>query len=119
MIIDTLLIPVFLNVACASFDGAAFLAGREYPGYNEVIVCEERGPVSILTGPYPSWQSFALVGAAEVLVLTAVSYGLKRLHCRYWWSPQISVSFIHGYLGIANIYTRYKYVQYGKNHGLM
>ena len=118
MILDTIIYLAAVNAVCAGFDGAAFLNNREYPGFNEIITVEETGPARLVVGPHPTYGSFLLAGLGEIIVMSAISYGLKRAGLkRYWWAPQLSVSFYHGYLGFMNIKTGRELERYGRERG--
>ena len=120
MILDTLIYLAAINASCALFDGAAFLESRTYPDkWYGTITVAETGPAAILTGPYPTFESFLVAGIAEVMVLSAVSYGLKRCGLKkYWWIPQLSISVYHAYLGEENIRIHKNAMRYGREHGL-
>jgi hypothetical protein len=116
--IDSILIPVILNVAFASLDCYSSV-NFIYPGmYGEQeIVMPETGPAKYIVGDHPTLQNFLIAGAIEVVALSALSYGMKRLGWKQWWIPQVAISTAHGFYGIRNIYTRNKWLKYGKKHG--
>lgn len=122
MLLDTLLFPILLNVACASFDGGAMMYSHHLPpidpGQREIVL-KETGPVKHLVGPYPTYTDFLMAGAAEVVVMTAISYGMKRMGWnRYWWIPQIGVSGIHFYCGIDNLVARHRCMETARKAGI-
>jgi hypothetical protein len=120
MILDTLIYLAAINASFALFDGAAFLESRTYPDkIHGSITVEETGPARLVVGPYPTFESFLLAGLGEVVVLSAISYGLKLIGIKkYWWVPQISISIYHGYLGIENIRIHKNAMRYGREHDL-
>lgn len=119
MIFDTLVCLAIFNASLSAFDGAAFLSCREFPsGYDgNTVISKETGPAKYLAGENPTIGSFLLAGIAEVAVMSAVSYGLKRLGLKYWWLPQVSISVYHGFLGVENIRAHRELMRYGKQQG--
>jgi hypothetical protein len=118
MILDTLIYLAAINAVCAGFDMQTSLLTYPTTHGEQRIEMPEVGPAKYVVGKWPSATDFLIAGASEIIIMTAISYGLKRMGLkRYWLAPQLSVSFTHAFFGGYNYYYYNKWMKYGKERG--
>lgn len=118
MIFDTLIYFAAINIACTSFDG--WTSMLDYPNFDGSarIIGPETGPAKYLVGEYPTWQDYLIAGISELVILSTISYCLKKSRMKkYWYIPQLSISIMHLGFGINNLYNYQKWMHEGREKG--